>query len=210
VKLTDAGLLRRFFVGTRAGGRKALYALSKKGAELAEVPVRILNRPNNKLLVGDQWVDHQLAINSIWMQVKFRPITVPNVSFVRVLAFPSVLSKANPLIPDAYFELINHSENCPMFCEVDRGTEPLRVWTKKVEMYLRLATSGDFEQLFNQPRFRVLIAANSARRLEGIRKTVAQMTNKIFWFTTLEAINRDGLFAPIWLRPVGVDKQPLL
>ena len=37
--LTRAGLLRRFFVGY-GGVRKALYALSAKGALLAQVPMR--------------------------------------------------------------------------------------------------------------------------------------------------------------------------
>lgn len=32
--LTRAGLLRRFFLGTNAGNRKAIYALSHKGAAL--------------------------------------------------------------------------------------------------------------------------------------------------------------------------------
>src|ERR1700722_11132497 len=31
--LTKAGLLRRFFLGTKGGGQKALYALSRNGAK---------------------------------------------------------------------------------------------------------------------------------------------------------------------------------
>jgi hypothetical protein len=38
--LTRSGLLRRFFLGTTAGGTKALYALSAKGAQLVGVPLR--------------------------------------------------------------------------------------------------------------------------------------------------------------------------
>jgi hypothetical protein len=174
------------------------------------LPIRLVHRSNNALLVGDQWIEHQLAINSILIQVRFRPIPVAEVSLVRSMTFPSVLSKANPLIPDAYFELANNSEIYPMFCEVDRGTETLGAWTKKTEMYLRLATSGDFKQIFKQSQFRVLVAANTSRRLEGIRKTITKLTQKIFWFTTLDEINSDGLFAPIWLRPTGIDKQSLL
>ena len=36
--LTRAGLLRRFFLGTIAGGAKALYTLSLKGAQFVGVP----------------------------------------------------------------------------------------------------------------------------------------------------------------------------
>ena len=39
LQLFRAGLLRRFFLGS-GGGRKALYALSPKGAQLAGVPYR--------------------------------------------------------------------------------------------------------------------------------------------------------------------------
>jgi len=35
--LTRAGLLRRFFLGTTAGGKKALYSLSARGAALVDV-----------------------------------------------------------------------------------------------------------------------------------------------------------------------------
>jgi hypothetical protein len=210
LKLVRANILKRFFLPTRAGGRKSLYALSRKGARLIDFPVRLVHRPNDALLVGDQWIEHQLATNSILIQVKFRPIPVAGGSLIRSLTFPSVLSKAIPLIPDAYFELAEDSHIYPMFCEVDRGTETLSVWTKKTERYLLLATSGEFKELFQQSQFRVLVAANSSRRLEGIRKTIAKLTQKIFWFTTLEEINSDGLFAPIWLRPIGTDKQSLL
>jgi hypothetical protein len=37
--LTRAGLLRRFFLGS-GGGRKALYALSIKGAQMIQLPCR--------------------------------------------------------------------------------------------------------------------------------------------------------------------------
>src|ERR1039457_1587009 len=50
--LTRAGLLRRFFLGS-GGGRKALYALSMKGALAAGVLARGPRRPQDALLVAD-------------------------------------------------------------------------------------------------------------------------------------------------------------
>src|ERR1700722_10758234 len=38
--LTRAGVLRRFFLGTSGGGQKALYALSREGARIVDVPFR--------------------------------------------------------------------------------------------------------------------------------------------------------------------------
>lgn len=206
-KLHCQGLLTRFFIGTKVGGTKALYALSAKGARAAQAPVRLLQRRQDSVLVGDQFVEHQLDINQVWIAAKYRPI--PNHELVRWLTFPLVLSKAIPLMPDGYFEVKCSSDVHSLFCEVDRGTESLRVWTKKVELYLALAASGDFQKLFHQSRFKVLVIAPSERRLESLRKATQKLTTKIFRFSTLEDINRDGLFDSIWLTPVGSDKQSL-
>jgi Replication-relaxation len=70
LKLTRAGLLRRFFLGS-GGGRKALYALSEKGARLIDAPMRGPRRPQGAMLVADLFVEHQLAINSIYCAVRF-------------------------------------------------------------------------------------------------------------------------------------------
>ncbi|HZU31280.1 MAG TPA: replication-relaxation family protein [Candidatus Angelobacter sp.] len=210
LKLTRASLLRRFFLGTRAGGTKAIYSLSTKGAQIAEVDGRLIQRKSNSLLIGDLFVEHQLAVNSVWIQAKFTPVPVADVQFSRWLIFPSALSKSTPLMPDGYFELKSTSGMYCLFCEVDRGTESLKVWSRKISLYLQLAANGEFQTLFKQSRFRVLVAVLSERRLNILRRTTALHTEKVFWFATLEEINNKGLFAPIWKRPVGEQKVPLL
>ena len=209
LKLYRAGFLKRFFVGTEAGGRKSLYSLSKKGAEEIQVQVRLIQRKSDSLLIGDQFVEHQQDINAIWVQVKFRPIPLLDVQFARFLTFPSPLSKQTPLIPDGYFELNTPSGLACLFCEVDRGTETLKIWAKKISLYLDLAMTGEFQVLFKQSRFRVLVVAHSERRLNILRHAALRHTNKIFWFSTLKQIKREGLFAPIWQRPEGVVMLPL-
>jgi hypothetical protein len=54
----------------------------------------------------------------------------------------------------------------------------------------------------------VLVLVNSERRLQSIRKTVSDVTKKIFWFTTLESIS-SNFFASVWLRPAGDQPKPL-
>ncbi len=73
-----------------------------------------------------------------------------------------------------------------MFLEVDLGTEALKVWQQKTASYLQLALSGEFLKKFRQPQFRVLVVANSERRLANIRGAISKSTDKIFWFTTFE------------------------
>src|SRR6266849_8244063 len=53
--LTRAGFLRRFFLGTNAGGTKALYAISRQGAELAGIPHRGRRRPNDDILDAESF-----------------------------------------------------------------------------------------------------------------------------------------------------------
>lgn len=214
LQLSRAGLLNRFFVGSRAGGAKALYTMTPKAAVLAEVPFRGIRRSANSMLVGDLFVEHQLSINHIYITVKHRPIPVPDVRFRRWLTFAVPLSPKVPLIPDGYFEIETPSGIRAMFCEVDHGTESLKVWSKKTGHYLHLATSGEFQQLFGQPQFRVLVVTLTSRRLQTIRKTVARLTGKVFWFHNFEAINSfangGGFWSPAWLRPDGEQSQPLL
>src|SRR5689334_1851267 len=74
--LTRARLVRRFFLGTKAGGQKALYTLSPAGAKLVDVPYRGLRRRQDEVLVADFFIAHQLAINEIYCDLKYRPIPI--------------------------------------------------------------------------------------------------------------------------------------
>src|SRR5713226_8540806 len=48
--LTRAGLLKRFFIGTVAGGKKALYSFSPLGANLMQVSRTGPRRRNNEVV----------------------------------------------------------------------------------------------------------------------------------------------------------------
>lgn len=206
--LCRAGLLRRFFLGS-GGGRKALYALSLKGAQLVGVPCRGPRRPQNATLVADFFVQHQLTVNAIYCDLKFGAMPVPRVRFANWLSFHEPLATNLRLIPDGYIEFATPLGIEASFLEVDLGHESLKVWREKARNYVQLALSGTYERQFKQPRFRVLILVNSLRRLQSIRAAVAETTQKIFWFATLDAARGERFFAPVWLRPVGNTHQPL-
>ncbi|PYP90821.1 MAG: hypothetical protein DMG65_09945 [Candidatus Angelobacter sp. Gp1-AA117] len=208
LKLTVNGFLRRYFLGTYKGGSKALYTLSPKGAQVAEVLNRPVIRPKETLLVGDPFVNHQLAVNDIHIACRLTPISEFKV--LRFRSFAEPLTKSIPLVPDGYFEIETPLGVRAAFIEVDCGTETLKVWTKKTTLYLELALAGTFRKLFQQEQFRVLVIASSDRRAESIRKTVLKQTQKIFWFTTLEQIKREGFWSAIWFRPEGGQKLSLL
>lgn len=208
LQLHRAGLLRRHFLGTAAGGRRALYSLSAKSAERIDAALAWkLQRPENSLLIGDYFSAHQSAINWVWIAAKFR--RYPEVTFLRWLNFPAPISDAIPLLPDGYFELRLSEAIHPVFVEVDLGTETSRVWEKKIALYLRLATSGEFSRVFQQSRFKVVVVTTSERRQQNLRRIVAKQTSRIFYFNLLEIIKRDGLLASSWLRPTSDVQQPL-
>jgi hypothetical protein len=209
LELTRAGLLRRFFVGSIAHGRKAVYTLSTKGSELAGARLGGINRAQGRLVVGDTFVQHQSGINDIYIAVKYRPAPTAT-RFLRWHTFRQSISESIKLTPDGYCELASSETVRAMFLEVDLGTEALSVWQQKTASYLQLAVSGEFLKRFRQSQFRVLVVVNSERRLANIRATVAKLTDKVFWFTTLDNINRDGIWSSVWLRPTGDRCLPLL
>lgn len=208
--LTRAGLLKRFFLGTTASGRKALYALSKKGALLVDVPLRGPRRRNDASLVADYFLEHQLTINRVYCELKYGTIPLPGIAFKRWVAFHEPLTEQLRLIPDGYFELETPSGLVAAFLEIDLGHERLAVWKEKAKNYLRFAVSGDAEKCSLHRPFRVLVLAPSERRVRSIRATVAVTTDKIFWFANLESIERDSLFASLWLRPRNDERLPLI
>src|ERR1019366_1728210 len=209
LKLVRAGLLKRFFIATDDGGIKSLYCLTPLSAGIVHCDYRPIPRPADSVLKSEPFVLHQLAVNSLFVQVKYQPAPSEEIEFVRWLTFSEPISNTTQLMPDGYFELKSRGDLYSMFCEVDRGTESLKIWTEKTRLYLKLATGGEFQQLFHQERFRVLVIAETERRSSQIRQTVARQTSKIFWFSTLNAINRQGLFAVHWIRPEGDDRLSL-
>ncbi len=205
--LVRAGLLRRFFIGA-GSGRKALYALSRKGGQLVNLPLRGPRRRQNEVLVADFFVLHQLAVNGVYADLKFGEALPHGVQFVNWLAFFEPISPAVSLIPDGYIEVRAHGGTVAAFLEVDLGHERLAVWTAKAKHYVQLAVSGEYARRFHHPQFRVLVLVNSKRRLLSIRAAVAAVTEKIFWFATLDDARGDK-FAGSWLRPEGDTYQPL-
>jgi hypothetical protein len=93
---------------------------------------------------------------------------------------------------------------------VDLGTEAVPVVARKASLYLQLATSGEFSQAFGRGQFRVLLITTSDRRLQNLREPIAKLTDKIFWFTTLETVSPERFWSAAWLRPGGDQLQSLL
>jgi hypothetical protein len=209
LRLTQAGLLKRFFTGTTAGGAKALYALSLQGARAVGVPLRGPQRRRDEAIIADFYVEHQLAVNEVYCRLKFRALP-PGIFFRRWLALSEPITQELKLIPDGYVELETPGGTIGAFLEVDLGTESLTVWKEKVRQYLQLAVSGEFKRKFGEERFRILVIAHSERRLHSIRQMVATITDKLFWFGDQRAIQEKDFFGSIWFRPKVKNREPFI
>jgi len=210
LKLVRVGLLKRWFVGTASGGQKALYGLSPQSATLIGEDRRgLISWKQDSLITTSQFLAHQQAVNALFIQGRFRSLPA-GLSCERWMTFREPFSQSVPLMPDGYFELMQDGAVHPVFLEVDLGNESSRVWKRKVELYLKFAIGGEFERMFHQKRFRVLVVLHSERRMEALRRTVAKRTEKLFWFSTQDDVSRQGLCCSIWLRPTGAVRMPLL
>jgi hypothetical protein len=207
--LTRAGFLRRYFLGTVGGARKSLYLMSEKGAELVGVPYRGPRRVSNQILAADFFAMHQLEINDVYCILKYRPAPESDMRLARWESFYQPVASGTTLIPDGYAEIASPQKTIAAFLEIDRGNEARSVWQRKVEAYLAYALSGSFARRFGRDQFRVIAVANSEGRMASLRRVTARTTEKIFWFTSREAMHRDGFWSAIWLRPTGDARQQL-
>jgi Replication-relaxation len=198
--LTRVGLLRRFFIGTDARGMKALYTLTREGERLSGGAQPGLRRRENEVLVADRFVHHQLHINDIHCLLKYGPIPIPDTRFLRWVSFRGPIDSRRSLIPDGYVEIAERERVLAAFLEIDLGSEAPSVWRKKVQEYLSYAMGGDAPREFGSAQFRVLAVTNSPERMNSLRAATAALTEKIFWFTTFDSIERDGFWSAIWQR----------
>lgn len=198
--LTRAGLLKRAFIGSHQAvywlANAELQKVRKKG-DLSPEPATIFLR-------------HRLEINRLQLLVQYASIPTPGWWFGRWQSFQRPLADTLPLIPDGYFEIGSSQGIRPAFVEVDLGTEAVPVFSKKASLYIQLAASGDFHKLFSRSQFRVLVVTTSQRHLQRLRGAVAKLTDKIFWFATLDAVSSETFWTASWLRPTGDQLQSLL
>jgi hypothetical protein len=198
--LTRAGFLKRAFVGSR----QAVYWQANR--ELQKARRRGDSAPEPAVL----FLRHRLEINRVQLLVQYAGIPAPGWWFGRWQSFQQPLDAALPLIPDGYFEIASAQGVRPTFVEVDLGTEATPVLVKKASLYLTLATSGDFSKLFSRSQFRVLVVTTSERRLNTLRSAVAKLTDKIFWFGTLDMVTAERFWSAVWFRPTGNQPQSFL
>lgn len=210
LKLTAAGLLEKSFFGTIAGGRRAMYSLTPAGAAVAKVEYRRIRKRQRGIVQQTLFLNHRLAVNSVYLALRHPNVSPSDIRLLRWFVPAVQVSAAIPLVPDAGLEIEVPSGSVAGFLEVDLGTEPMRIWSRKAKMYVDLAISGEFKSSLPCDQFRVFVVALSLSRVRSISAAIVKQTNKIFWLTTLESIKRDGFGSSTWRRPGEDQTIPLV
>jgi len=117
---------------------------------------------------------------------------------------------AGKLRPDGYCQLREGEKRYSFFVEVDLGTMSSKAIGHKVQRYLDYSESGRYEERFGSKYFRVLVATTGAQRLANLKQTTEELTDSIFWFTTLEQIWQGRTFDAVWMRAGQGGLYPLL
>jgi hypothetical protein len=209
LKLTRGGLLKRFFAPSDKGGMKALYALTAKGAALVDATAADFSLAAKGRISRSAFLDHQMQVNEIYLQAKFRPCP-EGVRFLRWISFRKSLAPSIPLVPDGYLEIQTPEGIRSQFIEIDLGTESSKAIAAKAEKYLQLAITGKFSEIFKRSRFQVLLITSGPKRLASVKQAVAKVTEKIFWLSTFDAVTDKGLWSDVWQRPNSSQQISLL
>jgi hypothetical protein len=117
---------------------------------------------------------------------------------------------AGKLRPDGYCQCQYGEKRYSFFVEVDLGTMSGKAFEHKVQRYLDYSESGRYQQRFGVRYFRALVATTGTQRLINLKGTTEQLTESIFWFTTLDQVWRGKVFDRIWMRAGQEGIYPLL
>jgi hypothetical protein len=107
--------------------------------------------------------------------------------------------------PDAYARFLAPDGPVAFFLEVDRGTEGHRRLVDKVEAYLSLSASGQYQAHYTpagSKAFRVLfVVTTGEQRLRNVKTVLERQAERLVWLSLLsQVVTQDVLYAPIWWR----------
>jgi hypothetical protein len=224
-RLYDHAYLSRSFLPTSRGSSKAIYFIGTKGIQIISErlgidPMEVKRDMKTFSRVKDLFLDHQLALNEVRISFVQAISSDPYMRLDRWISDHDCAQKyynSNPggeaknvIRPDSYFRFWNKNRLFSYFVELDRATMSHKRFRAKVKAYLEFAQSGSYQKIFGVKYFRVLVIAPSEQRMSNLIKTVEEVTDKIFWFTSVDSVIKDGGFGPIWYRAGHDGLHPLI
>ena len=199
--LTKAGFLKRAFLGSR----QAVYWLASNSQQRSTQKELTPREP------AALFLRHRLEINKVYLLLKHTAIPCSRLVVCPLARFPEEPRIGGSPDPGRLLraQIICRSAGLLRRSRPRHRSTP-GYSQKGSALSCTWRPPANFQTLFHQPQFRVLVIANSERRLQNLRAAIAKLTDKIFWLTTLESINRDRFWSAVWLRPTGDQMQSLL
>lgn len=224
-KLCDHDFLDRIYQPVTTSKSPAVYTLGQSAYPVLKKvlgPDRkdlVYKRRNNK--VEWMFLDHVLGISEFRVNLELSLNISPS---TRLLFWERESKELNDKVndptgegqyltvtPDAFFGLKTESGKHYFFLEIDRGTEPLHRFTRKIIAYKAYWKSGKYTARYSFNHFRVLSVTESDRRLANLMEATIKVGGKnMFLFTTLEETLEDSPLGDIWVSTVVFDPRTLI
>ena len=223
-KLYEHKFLDRFEKPVIRGSHQLIYALDKRGADVVAATLEIdrhkvrWNRANNR--VEFLFLEHTLGISEFRICLDVALVGRPeelifwqrgDKSHLRRISVTGAKKKYFVVAPDAFFGIQSGRGKHIFFLEVDMGTETLSRFVEKIVAYKRYWKSRQYTEEYGFNHFRVLTVAESERRLGNlIQATGKAGGQKMFLFTTFQAIQDNSPLGRVWLSPISDSPTSLL
>jgi hypothetical protein len=224
-KLYDHKYLSRYFLPTIRGSAKAIYYLGARGTALVAdelgIDLNIIKRERKATSeLQKLFLNHALGLNDIRIAFKIGLANRPGMELERWINDNDCHQKYHVIVhgkdvikrfrPDGYFRIVCQGKLYSCFVEFDRSTMTIGRFVGKVHSYIDFGSLGYYRKRFGVRYFRVLVVTKTAERLNNLRKAVGTITDKLFWFTTIDRITQDTVFGPIWQRVGKQEFYPLI
>lgn len=224
-KLYDHKYLSRFFFQNVRGSTKAIYYLGSRGAvlisnELGIDLTLIKQKRKGTSQLHELFLRHALGLNNIRIAFNIALANRPEMCLERWIndndcyqaynVFLHGKSVSKRFRPDGYFRIVFKGKLYSCFVEFDRSTMTIRRFVGKAQTYIEFGSLGYYQRRFGVKYFRVLIVTKTAERLKNLKKAVEKITDKLFWFSTIDQITPDKVFSPIWQHVGKQELYPLI
>ncbi len=219
-KIYEHCFLDRLIRPVAVGSNQIVYALHRRGAGVVSVALNVecknisWKRDHNR--VEFLFMEHTLAVAEFKVSLDLALRDTESVD----LLFYSRESKGLQarvsdqagkkkylvVAPDAFFGLKTQDGNSFFFLEIDMGTETLKRFREKIVAYKQYWRTGKYHQDYEFNHFRVLIIAESKRRLSSLIDATRKAGGRhMFLFATMSDIQIKKPFGRIWLPPVSTN-----
>ena len=222
--LYENKFLDRLVKPVAVGSHQLVYALDKRGADVVAAALEIdrrkvkWQRAHNR--VEFLFLDHTLGVSEfrVCLELALRGrgecaffYERGDKSHLRRISMTGAKKKYFVVAPDAFFGIQSGRGKHVFFLEVDMGTEPLSRFAEKIVAYKRYWKSHQYTEEYGFNHFRVLTVAESERRMLNLRQATGKAGGqRMFLFSTFQAIQENGALGSVWLSPISNEPTSLL